>query len=55
MTKPRFLDNQEFICVPCAEDREWTMDEDHEATWHVGECAVCGEVKEITQVRDFKK
>ena len=23
------------------------------ATWHIGECGVCGETKEVTQPRDF--
>lgn len=55
MSKPRFLDNNDFICEMCATYREWTIPEGHMATWHYGECDNCGEKKGVTQVRDYRK
>ena len=53
--KRRWLEGNNFICQPCAEDREWFIPEGHMPTWNVLECDECHEVKGVTQVRDYRK
>lgn len=43
----------DFICMRCAGDQ----DNNHQggmATWHIGPCSVCHEIRVVTQVRDFR-
>lgn len=45
--------NYSVICVGCAGLLGGKMLESRQATWHVGECACCGEKKSVTQPRNY--
>lgn len=51
----RFLERDSYICAPCAEDKGWSIPEGHMPTWNYLECDCCGEKKEVTKVRDYRK
>jgi len=42
-----------LVCSDCANEAGGQMPEGHLATWHVELCPVCGEVKPVTEPRDF--
>jgi hypothetical protein len=44
-------DRQDFVCDDCGTEFGNAVP-DH-ATWHDGECSICGEEKPVTQARDF--
>ncbi len=44
----------QWICSACARRRGSTVPEGHLATWHVGACDVCRQVRPVTEPRDFR-
>ncbi len=42
-----------WVCPPCAYDNGGTWVDGHVATFHNGICDVCGELKGVTEPRDF--
>lgn len=50
----------EWVCIPCGEKwgSWWTGGtykgpQPHVATFHEGECGVCGNTRSVTEARDF--
>ena len=48
-----FLDSASYVCTSCAETHGGTWPEGHVATWHEGECQVCGCNKSVANVGDW--
>jgi|AntRauTorckE6833_2_1112554.scaffolds.fasta_scaffold00300_12 hypothetical protein len=44
-----------WVCFDCAEKRGARVPEGHIVTVNILECGLCGEVKEVTEPRDFGK
>lgn len=42
-----------WVCEPCMAKLGRWMSPRHVATWHIGECNICRQTKEITEPRDF--
>lgn len=42
-----------YICSDCAEAKNGKWPEGHLATWHEGDCDICGEKKGLASVRDW--
>ncbi len=43
-----------WICNDCAKEKNWSMNEGHLATFHVGRCDICKEEKAVTEPRDYR-
>ncbi len=44
----------EWCCDRCAGETGNRMPEEHLATYHIGECDICGIMKEVTEPRDYR-
>jgi len=42
------------ICGSCAEELGGNFPDGHLATWQTAECDVCGEIKTVTEPRDYR-
>lgn len=48
------LDYPHWVCSPCAEESGGKWPKGHVATFHSGICHVCGELRDITEPRDWR-
>lgn len=42
-----------WVCIKCAEERGAESPKGHIATFHEDKCGICGEIKMVTESRDF--
>lgn len=43
-----------WVCADCGDQWGDGFPQDHLATWHQDKCGVCGEIKVVTEPRDFR-
>jgi hypothetical protein len=49
----RLAGDENYICTPCAQERDAIWPEQHVATFHHGICHYCGVVTDLASIKDW--